>query len=173
VWAALVLHHVGDEVDVLRRLREVLEPGGLLAVLEWADPMRVMPEDVDLGRPPGLWTRLDAAWQAWFDQMRADLPGSQPSADYPAMLAEAGFDVLVDEVLTITLDAPLGEQARRFARRQLEGAQTRLSAYADEADLAALDVLLDDGETSILHRTDARLTASRRLCVAATATGQD
>jgi SAM-dependent methyltransferase len=171
VWAALVLHHVGDEVDVLRRLRAVLEPGGLLAVVEWAEPMRVMPEDEDLGRPPGLWTRLDDAWQAWFADMRADLPGSTPSADYPEMLVEAGFDVLVDEVLRVVLDAPLGDQARRFARRQLEGAQARLSSYADEADLAALDVLLDDGETGILHRADARLSASRRLCVAVAGAG--
>jgi SAM-dependent methyltransferase len=170
VWAALVLHHVGDEVGVLRRLRGVLEPGGLLAVVEWADPMRVMPEDEDLGRPPGLWTRLDAAWQAWFEEMRADLPESTPSGDYRAMLTAAGFDVVLDDVLRIVLDAPLGEQARRFARRQLEGAQARLGSHAEEADLAALDVLLDDGETGILHRPDARLSASRRLLVASAAT---
>jgi SAM-dependent methyltransferase len=167
VWAALVIHHVGDEVDVLRRLREMLEPNGLLAVVEFADPMRVVPEDVDLGRPPGLWARIDAAWQAWFEDMRAGLPGSTPSADYPAMLAEAGFDLLVDEVLRIVVDPPLGDQVRRFARQQLEGAQTRLVSYADPADLAALDTLLDDSDPDVLDEAGARLSASRRLYVSA------
>jgi trans-aconitate methyltransferase len=171
VWASLVIHHVGNEVDVLRRLRERLERHGLLAVVEFADPMRVVPEDVDLGRPPGLWARIDAAWQAWFEDMRAELPGSTPSADYSAMLAEAGFEVLVDEVLRTVVDPPLDDRARRFARQQLEGAQTRLVSHADPADLAALDALLDESDPEVLGRAGARLSAARRLYVSAVTTG--
>src|SRR5919202_2724723 len=57
VWASMVLHHVGDEGAALRGLRSLLEPGGLLALVEFGDPLRVLPDGVDLGRP-GLWERL-------------------------------------------------------------------------------------------------------------------
>ena len=162
VWAALVIHHVGDEVDVLRRLREMLEPNGLLAVVEFADPARV-PEDVDLGRPPGLWARIDAAWQAWFEDMRAGrihavrgLPGDAGGSRLRPARGRGPED---------RRRPALGDQARRFARQQLEGAQTRLVSYADPADLAALDTLLDDSDPDVLDEAGARLSASRRLYV--------
>ena len=42
VWASMSLHHVGDEVAALRALGATLAPSGLLAVAEFADPMRVL-----------------------------------------------------------------------------------------------------------------------------------
>lgn len=165
-WASMVLHHVGDQATALRRIRELLGTGGLVAILEQAHPLRVLPEDVDLGRP-GLWDRLDAAWASWFAEMRADLSGATTAADYPAMLGEAGFELVADEVLTLALDAPLEERSRRFALSHLTRTSAQLAPYAHAADLQALKVLTDDnGEGSILAREDAVLRASRHLYVA-------
>ncbi|MGH9116889.1 MAG: class I SAM-dependent methyltransferase [Acidimicrobiales bacterium] len=165
-WASMALHHIGDEAAALRRIRGLLDPGGLLAVVERADPLRVLPGDADLGRP-GIWDRLDAAWAAWFTDMRADLPGATTSADYPAMLAAAGFDLMADEVLRLVLDAPLDARARRFAHGHLLRARAQLGPYAVAADLEALDVLIDEtAEEGILRRDDALLCASRHLYLA-------
>jgi SAM-dependent methyltransferase len=164
-WASMVLHHLGEEAAALRRIRELLEPGGLLAVVEGGDSWRFLPEDADLGRP-GLWERLDAAWAAWFTDMRADLPGATTSADYPTMFEEAGFELVADEVLTLALDAPLDARAHRFAHRQLLRMRAQLGPHADADDLKALDVLIDENtDEGIMRRDDALLRASRHLFV--------
>ncbi len=166
LWASLVIHHVGDEATALRRVHDALEPGGLLALVEVADPVRVDVDDDGLGRPE-LWNRVDAAWTTWFAGMRAELPGATRSDPYPAMMAAAGFELVVDEVLAATIDAPLDAGARRFARRQVHAARTRLADQLDPADLAVLDELLDDdGEQSVMRRDDVRLRASRHLYLA-------
>jgi hypothetical protein len=134
----MVLHHLGDELDGLRRLRGLLVPGGLLALVERSGLVRVFPAgDDDLGRP-GLWGRIDAAWGAWFDEMRARLPGSTPSGGYPEMLAASGFELVADEELSVTMAPPLGEAAAAFAHDQVAGLPHRLDGYADPDDLAAL-----------------------------------
>ncbi|CAA9513218.1 MAG: hypothetical protein AVDCRST_MAG67-2929 [uncultured Solirubrobacteraceae bacterium] len=58
-WAAMAVHHAGDEVATLRRIRSLLDPRGLLCVLERADPTFIRFAD-DLGHP-GIWNRLEAA----------------------------------------------------------------------------------------------------------------
>ena len=78
----------------------------MLAVVEHGGELRVLPANADLGCP-GLWERLDAAGEKWFDDMRADLPDSTDSGRYADMLRLAGFSVLADELLTLTLESPL------------------------------------------------------------------
>jgi SAM-dependent methyltransferase len=163
VWASMVLHHVGDETAALRRLRAVLTPGGLLALVERAGPVRVLPDRTDLGRP-GLWDRLDAAGERWFAGMREALPGATPSADYASILAAAGWSVVADEVLTLDLDPPLDDRGRRFAHQHLEHLRARLDGHADPADLAALDELLAGG---VEGRAELAVHAARHLYVAA------
>ena len=60
IWASMSLHHIGDEVASLRILHDLLDPRGLIAIAERAEPMRVLPDDLALGRP-GLADRLDHA----------------------------------------------------------------------------------------------------------------
>ncbi len=161
VWASMVLHHVGDERTALRGIRRVLEPGGLLAVVEPAGPVRVVPSDDDLGRP-GIWERIDRAWAAWFADMRADLPGTIPSADHATMIEEVGFEVLADEVLTLVLDAPLDPRSRAFAHQQLDRTVAQLAGHADPEDLHVIGALVDGGAIG----DDATVRASRHLHVA-------
>jgi SAM-dependent methyltransferase len=169
VWASMVLHHVGDEVDALGRMRALLEPGGLLALVEHHRPVRVLPDAADLGRP-GIWDRLDDAWRAWFADMRAELPDAAASADPASMLELAGFELLRDDVVAIDLEPPLDEPARRFARRHIDRDMSQLAPYADPDDLAAVEALADDdSEHGILRRDDTVVRAARRLLVAAAA----
>jgi SAM-dependent methyltransferase len=166
VWVSMVLHHVGDEAAALRGLRARLEPGGLLALVEFGEPARFVPDDADLGRP-GLWERLDVATASWLAGMRAGLPGAVPSADYPAMLQSAGFDLLVDRMSTLHFDPPLDDRARRVALGYLTRMREHVEPYADAGDLAALAVLTDeDDRAGIMRRDDALLHLSRRLIVA-------
>src|SRR4051812_36284938 len=72
IWASMSLHHVGDETTALRALGATLEPGGLIAIAEVAEPLRFLPEPLDIGSP-GLAERLDQAEAEWFDAMRAGL----------------------------------------------------------------------------------------------------
>jgi SAM-dependent methyltransferase len=165
-WASMVLHHLGDEAGALRRIRGLLRPGGLLAVVEQAGPIRVVSRSTDVGRP-GMWERLDFAWTAWLTEMRADLPGATPSPGLPAALEEAGFELVADEALEIVLDPPLDVPAFHFAKATLERTRAQLGPYVDAADLRALDVLIDD---DVLRSEDTMLRASRRLTVAAVPT---
>ena len=167
VWASMVLHHLGDEAAGLRRLAGLLAPGGLLALVERAGPVRVLQPATDAARP-GLWDRIDTAWDEWFTQMRAELPDATTSSEYPAMIDQAGLELLTDELVTAVVEAPLDPGARRFARRQLQHARTMLADHADADDLAALDSLTDEHvPDGILRRDDARIVAHRRLYVAA------
>jgi SAM-dependent methyltransferase len=161
VFASMVLHHVGDEVDAFRRLGGLLRPGGLLAIVERAGPVRVVGDGVDAGRP-GLWERLDEASERWFAVMRADLPGSVPSEDYRAMVEAAGLEVVVDELLSVDLTPPLDEPTSRFVIEQLRGTSTKLASHADPADLAALDQLA----TTDADTTDLQVRATRQLLIA-------
>ncbi|MFI5043675.1 MAG: class I SAM-dependent methyltransferase [Acidimicrobiales bacterium] len=165
VWASMVLHHLGDEIDALRRIRPLLEPDGLLAIVEMGGPLRVLPGDAAVGRP-GFEDRLDAAWEVWFAEMRSSLPGSVASTDYPTMLERAGFEVVVDEMLTLELDAPLDDRARRFAHRHLERSRARLGNDATTADRETFDVLLGDSSRSVLGGDGVAIRASRHLYVA-------
>ena len=165
VWASMSLHHVGDELAALREVHRLLEPGGLVALVERHAPTRVLPDSVDLGRP-GIWDRLDAAWADWFTDMRADLPGSTESADYPSMLTAAGFDLVADHVLAVSIDEPLDEAGRRFALKQMRQSRGKLHDRADPADLDALDALLDEhAPDGIMHRDDVFVRSTRRLYV--------
>ncbi|MCU1487068.1 MAG: rebM4 [Actinomycetia bacterium] len=165
LWASMSLHHVGDEVGVLRALRPVLSAGGLLAIAELADPMRFLPDDLGLGRP-GLGGRLEGAGASWFAAMRHGLPDAVASSDLSSMLVEAGYDVLGAEVRTEHVEAPLPDGARQVVLGKLRRQRDQVDGL-DEDDLRTLDVLLDPNDPrGLLHRDDLFVTASRQLAVA-------
>jgi SAM-dependent methyltransferase len=161
VWASMVLHHLGDEVEALRRVRALLEPDGVLALVERAGPLRVLPA-LGADHDRGLAQRIDAAWEEWFARMRAHLPGATNSDAYPAMIERAGFELMDDRVLPLVLDAPLTDDARRFALHHLLRTRAQLSEHLAPADLDALDALAAESEGG------ARLTvhATRHVYIA-------
>lgn len=166
IWASMSLHHVGDEVAALRVLGGLLEPLGLLAIAEVAEPMRVLPDDLDVGRP-GLPDRLDHAGAAWFAGMREGLPGAVPSADLPTMLGSAGLAVVGSRLARRRLDAPLDDQARQLALDHLGRQRKQLVDHLDADDLQALGVLTDvDDPRSAVHRSDLFVASSRQITIA-------
>jgi SAM-dependent methyltransferase len=166
IWASMALHHVGDEVGLLRALYNILDPTGIIAIAEMAEPMRVLPDDLDVG-PPGLAQRLVAAGRTWFAAMREGLEGAVPSADVPSMLRSAGFDVLDSRTVPERFDAPLPDAARQVVLGHLRRTRTHLEELLDQEDLAAIDVLTDEGDPrSVVRRNDVFVAASREIVVA-------
>jgi len=172
IWASMSLHHIGDEVEGLLALRALLEPSGLIAIAEMAEPMRVLPSDLDLGRP-GLADRLDSAGAEWFAAMRRGLPGAVASSDLSSMLGAAGLEALVSRPAHRRFDAPLPDEARRVVLGHLRRVSDHLSGYLDNDDLRTLDVLNDaDDPRGVMHRSDVFVAASRQIVIARTMAGQ-
>ncbi|MBV9280181.1 MAG: class I SAM-dependent methyltransferase [Chloroflexi bacterium] len=156
VWAAMVLHHVGDPVATLGGLRSLLEPGGVLAIVEFGDPPRFLPDDVGVGRP-GLVERLGEVF----------LAGTAPAVDYRTMIEAAGFERIADRKVQVHLGPPLAEEARRVALGYLRRLRELAGERLDAQDRGALDRLMDeDAPLGIMRREDAFLDVSRQVYVA-------
>lgn len=166
IWMAMVLHHVGDEAAMLRRLRSMLEPRGVLVLAEHGDPQRYLSEGAE-AIPPGFTDRLAALEAEWLAAMRADLPGSTPSAEYSAMLEAAGFTVEVDRLVHVRVEAPLAVTPRQMVLSRLRRMQELFAERLDAADRAALAVLIDEQHPlGVMRRDDVFLHASRHVYVA-------
>ena len=166
IWASMSVHHVGDETNLLRALGDLLEPSGLLAVAEVAEPMRVLPDDLDVGRP-GFADRLERAESRWFADMRAGLPDSVPSIDLATMSAAAGLDVVGEWIARERFDPPLSDIACRVAVERIGRARHQLDALLDDDDLRTLDVLNDpDDPRGAMQRNDVFVAVSRQIVVA-------
>ncbi|MFF2352851.1 class I SAM-dependent methyltransferase [Kitasatospora sp. NPDC058115] len=156
VWSGNAIHHLGDQQAALTALAATLRPGGVLAVAERGLPARYLPRDLGVGRP-GLQARLDAAHEETFAAMRAAVPGTVAVVeDWPAMLAAAGLVPAGSRTFLVDHPAPLDTPAREFLYVQLARRREQFADLLDDADLAALDALLDrDAPTGILARPDA------------------
>ncbi len=169
IWMAMVLHHIGDEAAMLRRLRRMLDPRGILVLVEHGEPMRYLPDDAK-PLPPGLTDRLATADAAWLASHRAGLPDATPSAAYPAMLEAAGFEPVIDRVVQVVLGPPLSIEGRQLVLGHLRRMREEFGEGLDEQDRGALDVLIDEGHPlGIMRRADAYLDASRHVYIAKTA----
>jgi SAM-dependent methyltransferase len=166
IWASMSLHHVGDEVAALRVLRDLLDATGVVAIAERAGPMRVLPDNLDLGRA-GLADRLDDAGAKWFAAMREGLSDTRPSTDLSSMLTAAGLDVVGSRLVRERLDAPLSQDARRMVAGHLGRTRSQLGDDLDDDDLRTLDVLIDpDDPRGVMRRPDVFVASSRQIVIA-------
>jgi SAM-dependent methyltransferase len=166
IWASMSLHHVGDEVAALRALGALLAPNGLIAIAEFGDPTRVLPDDLGIGEP-GLADRLEPAGAAWFAQMREGLTDSVPSADLPSMVVAAGLEVVGSRLARVQLAAPLADDARRLVRGHLLRLGQQVGDGLYEGDRHILDVLTDpEDPRGVMHRSDVFVDASRQVLIA-------
>lgn len=146
VWAGRSLHHIGDQQAALAAFAEHLAPGGVLALQEGGLPTRWLPRDIGFGRP-GLQSRLDAAEENWFAEMRAALPGSENvTEDWPALLAAAGLRHGGTRSFLLDLPAPLTHDARSHAMDVFTRIREALAEQLPADDLSALDRLLDPAD---------------------------
>lgn len=153
VWAATSLHHVREPERVLAEIRDVLRPGGLLAVTEMDATPRYLPDDLGVGRP-GLESRLRAVVDA--------IPlGLDPHPDWGPALARTGFTLV--ERRNFRVDPPAQEPATgRYVRSYLGWVRPLLAGQLAPDDLETVDLLLaEDGPHSLLHRGDLSVRGSR------------
>jgi SAM-dependent methyltransferase len=164
IWTSGVMHHIGDQQAALNELGALLRPGGVLAVVEGGLPMRFLPRDIGFGRP-GLQSRLEAANDEWFSDMRAGLPGTTRTVeDWPAMLAKAGLMPSASRTFLLDLPAPLDTEPRLLLRDMLVRQREMLGDRIDADDHATIDRLVDDDDrASLLWRPDAFVLSARTV----------
>lgn len=151
IWMGQSLHHIGDQRAALTAFAGLLEPGGVIALVEGGLPTRCLPRDIGFGRP-GLQFRIDAAVDGWFTGMRASLPGTKDETeDWSALLADAGLTPTGSRTFLLDLPAPLSTTARDQVVANFEHYRKLLDDGLDADDLATLDRLLDPADDRSLH----------------------
>ncbi|MDX3581754.1 class I SAM-dependent methyltransferase [Streptomyces europaeiscabiei] len=167
LWASRSLHHLGDQRAALAAFAERLAPGGMVALVEGGLPSRFLPRDIGIGRP-GLQSRLDAAEDRWFSEMRAAVPGSvTETEDWPGLLTAVGLRDATSHTFLLDIPAPVPEAARAYAVAQFQRGRGMLADFLDASDLATVDRLLDpDDKASLYHRTDLFVLAAHTVHVA-------
>lgn len=161
VWASASLHHVADPGRALRAVRDLLAPGGLLAVVELAGPPRFLPDWAPEFRP-GVETRAHAAADR---RINATMPTR--GADWGPMISAAGYTLVAEDTVTVDEPRPHSEAVARYAQLVLGGLRGAAVDELADDDLAALDELLDAASPrSVLRRDDLRVRAERGVWAA-------
>jgi SAM-dependent methyltransferase len=155
VWASMALHHVGDEVDALRRFAQLMRPGATLVLVEITDEGNVV---IDDSQTEGLRQRMRTAWSDWFNEMRAGLPGAVPSADLASMVTSAGLRVTDDRIERVHVAA--GPATSTVALGHVRMARRSLADRLDTGDLAALDAIAGSRMSGV------EMTFARRVVTA-------
>jgi SAM-dependent methyltransferase len=154
-WASMSLHHLADPTRSLSELRRMTRTGGLVAVAEFDEPLRFLPDDLGVGRP-GFETRaLDA-----LSVVHAEAVPTL-GAPWASILGDAGWTVTGQHDLVIDEPSPEHPLAGRYARGWF-------ADRLDAEDRLTLTTLLGDGPLSLLRRTDLHLRGVRTVTVAHT-----
>ncbi|WP_156035219.1 class I SAM-dependent methyltransferase [Terrabacter tumescens] len=160
-WASMSLHHLADPVRSLAELRRITSPGGLLAVSEFVEPVRFLPEDLGIGRPGFEGRALEVLGSVHAEAL------PHLGASWAALLAEAGWTVVDEHDVVIDERSPehplAGAYARAWFARLAHGLDGRLDA-GDERTLAGL--LDDSGPHRLLRSADLHLHGTRTLTIA-------
>ena len=113
------MHHVADPDRALRRIRDLLAPGGLFAVVELAGFPRFLPDDAPEDG------RLEERCHAARDRQHAEhMP--HRGADWGAKLAAAGFTVEDERTITVDERRPRDEAVGRYASAARAGHARRV-----------------------------------------------
>ncbi len=160
-WASMSLHHLAEPGRVLAELRQSTTPGGALAVAEFAEPLRFLPDELGLERGGFEDRVLAVLGQAHTEQF------PHLGSVWADVLTEAGWHTADERAFTIDLNPSTHPRAGRYAwswfRRLSENLEDRL----EPSDRATLAALLDEhGEQSLLHRRDLHIRGVRTVTLA-------
>lgn len=166
VWASAVVHHLPDQQLAVDRLVAALNPGGVLAVAEGGLGMRCLPWDLGLGRP-GLELRLLAHRDAWFEDMRADMPDARRMGHgWNVALGRAGLEHVSSFSYVVDYPAPGGPAVREFVLDHLDGLAGMVEDRLGDEDRETVQRLLDPQDREHLgHRDDLYLLSTRTVHV--------
>ena len=160
-WASMSLHHLAEPARSLSGLRRITRPGALIAVAEFDEPLRFLPDDLGTRRP-GFETRV----LGLLSEVHAEAVPTLGSP-WATVLDQSGWSVVDQHDLAIDERSPAHPLAGRYARgwfaRLAHGLDGRLDAD-DERTLVAL--LTDDGPHALLTRTDLHLRGVRTVTLA-------
>jgi SAM-dependent methyltransferase len=161
VWASSSLHHLADPDRTLRRVYDLLGPGGLFAVVELAGFPRFLPDDAPADRPG-----LEARCHAISDRYHAEHVPLR-GADWGPPLTAAGFVLAATRTVTVDSGRSGSAAVGRYALASLQRMRASVADSLDAADLAALDRLLDpDGPDGIARRADLTVRTERTVWAA-------
>ncbi|HVT69339.1 MAG TPA: class I SAM-dependent methyltransferase [Trebonia sp.] len=159
-WASMSLHHMADPGRVLADVLAATRPGGLIAVAEFAEPLRFLPVDLGNGRPG-------------FEERAVAVLGDVHAKEMPALgsawaprLTAAGWQVLDEREFRIDLDPPAHPRAGEYARAWFARLSDNLTDRLEPDDRATLQALLDDGPGSLSRRTDLHIRGTRTVTIA-------
>jgi SAM-dependent methyltransferase len=159
-WASMSLHHFADPERVMRDVLASTRPGGLLAVAEFAAPIRFLPHDLGFGRP-GFEARIGAI----IASARAEDMPTLGTAWAPR-LAAAGWTVVDERDFQIDLNPPRHPKATAYAVAWFARLAHSLADRLDSDDQATLEQLLDErGPHSLLARTDLHIRGVRTVTI--------
>jgi SAM-dependent methyltransferase len=160
-WASMSLHHLADPGRVLREVLAATRPGGLIAVAEFSEPLRFLPDDLGFGQP-GFESRIgDVLGHAHAEEMPT--LGSQ----WAPRLAEAGWKVVAERDFPIDLDPPVHPDATRYASAWFARLSEGLADRLEPGDRATLAELLDEhSPRSVLHRDNLHIRGVRTITIA-------
>lgn len=161
VWASASMHHMADPDRTLRKVHDLIAPGGLFAVVELAGFPRFLPADAPEERP-GLEDRCHAALA---HHGAEHVP--HRGADWGPKLAAAGFAVEGERAITVNVEGSRSEAVGRYALSSLKFLRDSAAHSLSAEDLGAVDQLLDtESPLSILRRGDLAVRTERTVCAA-------
>ncbi|OFE19024.1 hypothetical protein BA895_00450 [Humibacillus sp. DSM 29435] len=160
-WASMSLHHLTDPTRSLSQLRQITRGDGLIAVAEFDEPLRFLPDDLGVGRA-GFETRALEALAKVHAQALPTL-----GASWAAVLGQAGWTVVDQHDFVIDERSPVHPLAGPYARAWFDRLSRGLGDLLDADDRLTLEALLDDGgPQALLHRTDLHLHGVRTVTLA-------
>jgi trans-aconitate methyltransferase len=166
VWTAQALHHMNDEAATLARFAALLNPGGVLCVLERLRPAELRPTD-DAGRPD-IWERIAAAQAAWHADGSTSASSSGPN-HYIELVRQTGIDVVDSGPLTAVVTLTDTPGTALLISRYVQAALRNLTDRLASADIDALRTL--DIKRSA-HRSQVEVSQSRVLVIGRAPEGQ-
>jgi ubiquinone/menaquinone biosynthesis C-methylase UbiE len=160
-WASMSLHHLADPGAALREALAVTRPGGMIAVAEFPEPLRFLPDDLGTG-PAGFEDRVLGPVNAAHVEVMPTLGSA-----WAPRLADAGWNVTAERAFPIDLDPPAHPDAGRYAQAWFARLSHGFADRIEPGDRATLAALLDSrGPHSLLHRGDLHIRGTRIVTLA-------
>ncbi|CAM3177753.1 class I SAM-dependent methyltransferase [Saccharomonospora xinjiangensis] len=143
VWASAMVHHLPDQQAGVTALVRLLAPGGRLALAEGGTGQSFLPWDIGLGHP-GLESRLNAARNAWFADMRGGIDGAVAMPyGWTTALIRAGLVEATSFSYLVEHPPPVDDAVRRYVVERFTWLADVVSDRLAPADRETVAELLD------------------------------